>query len=202
MTKTVHPVLKKTGAVLLTVLVLVLVAVPAFAVALPDAPTGYVYDGANVLSPSTESYIERTGSALAEACGAEVVVATVDFTDGEDIADYAYDLFNKWGIGDKKANNGLLILLSIGAEDYYAEPGVGLTDVFTGGVLDADDLDFGALAPGSTIGSVVIFKDTGNPSTSPLLCYLDEVTGFPFATNGGEVSIPWSDGAAKILSLV
>ena len=123
MTKTVHPVLKKTGAVLLTVLVLVLMAVPAFAVALPDAPTGYVYDGANVLSSSTESYIERTGSALAEACGAEVVVATVDFTDGEDIADYAYDLFNKWGIGDKKANNGLLILLSIGAEDYYAGRG-------------------------------------------------------------------------------
>lgn len=59
-------------------------------------------------------------------------MATVDFTDGEDIADYAYDLFNKWGIGDKKSNNGLLILLSIGAEDYYAEPGVGLTDVFTG----------------------------------------------------------------------
>lgn len=147
MTKTVHPVLKKTGAVLLTVLVLVLVAVPAFAVALPDAPTGYVYDGANVLSSSTESYIERTGSALAEACGAEVVVATVDFTDGEDIADYAYDLFNKWGIGDKKANNGLLILLSIGAEDYYAEPGVGLTDVFTGGVLDAMLYDYLEGAP-------------------------------------------------------
>ena len=97
---------------------------------------------ANVLSSSTESYIERTGSALAEACGAEVVVATVDFTDGEDIADYAYDLFNKWGIGDKKANNGLLILLSVGAEDYYAEPGVGLTDVFTGGVLDAMLYDY------------------------------------------------------------
>ena len=142
MTKTVHPVLKKTGAVLLTVLVLVLMAVPALAVALPDAPTGYVYDGANVLSSSTESYIERTGSALAEACGAEVVVATVDFTDGEDIADYAYDLFNKWGIGDKRANNGLLILLSVGAEDYYAEPGVGLTDVFTGGVLDAMLYDY------------------------------------------------------------
>ena len=87
MTKTVHPVLKKTGAVLLAVLVLVLMAMPTFAAALPDAPTGYVYDGANVLSSSTESYIERTGSALAEACGAEVVVATVDFTDGEDNAD-------------------------------------------------------------------------------------------------------------------
>lgn len=71
-----------------------------------------------------------------------------------------------------------------------------------GGVLDADDVQFGALAPGSTVKALAIFKDTGNPSTSPLLCYLDEVIGFPFATNGGEVAIPWSDGPAKILSLV
>ena len=70
------------------------------------------------------------------------------------------------------------------------------------GVFDADDAQFGALAPGSTVKALAIFKDTGNPSTSPLLCYLDEVTGFPFATNGGEVAIPWSDGPAKILSLV
>lgn len=74
--------------------------------------------------------------------------------------------------------------------------------IIAGGVLDADDVQFGALVPGSTVKALAIFKDTGNPSTSPLLCYLDEVTGFPFATNGGEVAIPWSDGAAKILSLV
>lgn len=72
----------------------------------------------------------------------------------------------------------------------------------TDGVFDADDVGFGALAPGNTVKALVIFKDTGNPSTSPLICYLDEVTGFPFATNGGEVAIPWSDGPAKILSLV
>ena len=74
--------------------------------------------------------------------------------------------------------------------------------VVADGVFDADDAQFGALAPGSTVKALAIFKDTGNPSTSPLLCYLDEVTGFPFATNGGEVAIPWSDGPAKILSLV
>lgn len=74
--------------------------------------------------------------------------------------------------------------------------------IIAGGVFDADDAQFGALAPGSTVKALAIFKDTGNPSTSPLLCYLDEVTGFPFATNGGEVAIPWSDGPAKILSLV
>lgn len=72
----------------------------------------------------------------------------------------------------------------------------------TGGVFDAEDLNFGALAAGNTVKALVLFKNTGSPSTSPLLCFLDEVVGFPFATNGGAVSIPWSNGAAKILSLV
>ncbi|KAA9149467.1 hypothetical protein F3K36_33695 [Delftia sp. BR1] len=73
-----------------------------------------------------------------------------------------------------------------------------LNKTITGGVLDADDLDFGALAPGSTIGSVVIFKDTGNTSTSPVLFFLDTVTGLPMATNGGAVTIPWDNGVKKI----
>lgn len=72
----------------------------------------------------------------------------------------------------------------------------------TGGVFDADDLDFGALASGSVVKALAIYKDTGAPATSPLLCYLDVIIGFPFATNGGGVSIPWSNGAAKVLSLV
>ena len=70
------------------------------------------------------------------------------------------------------------------------------------GTLDAADINFGPLAPGSTVKALAIFRDTGNATTSPLLCYLDEVTGFPFATNGGDVTIPWSNSAAKILSLV
>lgn len=73
---------------------------------------------------------------------------------------------------------------------------------FAGGVFDADDADFGLLAPGSTAKALVLFKDTGNASTSPLLCYLDDVVGFPFTTNGGQVTVPWSNGADKIISLV
>lgn len=71
-----------------------------------------------------------------------------------------------------------------------------------GGVFDAEDPAFGALAAGSTVKAVVLFKDTGSASTSPLLCYLDAITGFPFSTNGGTVTVNWSDGSAKILSLV
>lgn len=132
----------RAGFFLLALLMLIPLAAPAFASAIPDAPDAYVYDGADVLTASTENYINSQNAALDEKCGAQIVFVTVDFTGGYDIDDYAYELFNKWGIGDKKKNNGLLFVLSIGAEDYYAEPGVGLTDVFTGGVLDAMLYDY------------------------------------------------------------
>jgi len=74
--------------------------------------------------------------------------------------------------------------------------------VIAGGVFDANDVAFGAIAAGSTVKALVLFKDSGSPATSPLIAYYDDVVGFPFSTNGGAVSIPWSDGALKIISLV
>lgn len=71
----------------------------------------------------------------------------------------------------------------------------------TDGVFDASDLDFGALAPGSVIGSVAVFKDTGNSTTSPVLLFYDTVVGLPMNTNGGAVTIPWDNGPKKIARL-
>jgi len=72
----------------------------------------------------------------------------------------------------------------------------------TGGAFDADDAETAPLVPGSTIKAIVIYKDTGNPSTSPLLLYRDNVTGFPLATNGGAVKLPWDNGPLKIAALL
>lgn len=72
----------------------------------------------------------------------------------------------------------------------------------TGGAFDAADPDYGLIAPGSTVKAAVVYKDTGNAATSPVIAYLDQITGFPFGTNGGGVTIPWSNGAGKIFSLM
>lgn len=72
----------------------------------------------------------------------------------------------------------------------------------TGGVFDADDIDLGALAGGSTLGSVAIFKETGNAATSPLLLRITDITGFPLLTGGSNVTVRWSNGAARIISLI
>lgn len=69
------------------------------------------------------------------------------------------------------------------------------------GVFDADDVTFAALAAGSNIKAVVMFKDTGVAGTSLVIAYFDVVTGLPAATNGGDIQVQWDNGAFRILSL-
>lgn len=70
-----------------------------------------------------------------------------------------------------------------------------------GGVFDASAVEFGVLAPGNDVKAVVLYKDTGNPATSPLLYYLDSVQGLPMSTNGGELRVPWDTGTNKIAAI-
>lgn len=79
-------------------------------------------DQANVLSLETEGEIFFANQRLYDACGAEIVVAAIDSTDGMAIEDYAYTLFNDWEIGGSKYL-GFLLLMAIEDEDYYAMPG-------------------------------------------------------------------------------
>jgi len=71
----------------------------------------------------------------------------------------------------------------------------------TAGVFDAADTTNTAVTAGDTLEGVVIYKDTGVAGTSPLLAYIDTITGFPLATNGGDITIQWDGGAYKIFSL-
>lgn len=128
-------VLRRAGGLLLMCVLLVVLAMPALASGIPTAPDSFVYDEADVLSSATEQYINMETAALDTACGGQIAVVAVDFTGEYSTADYAYELFNSWGIGDKNKNNGLLLLLVIGAEDYYILPGEGVTDIFSGGTL-------------------------------------------------------------------
>lgn len=74
------------------------------------------------------------------------------------------------------------------------------TKSITDGVFDADDVTVPLVAAGSTCEGVVLYLDTGVAGTSQLLAYIDTITGFPFATSGGDVLVQWNNGAYKIVS--
>ncbi len=104
--------------------------------AMPDATElFYVYDEASVLSPEEENYIVTQNDALFALTGAQIVVACVDTTGAVDMGDYAYMLFNEWGIGSAERDNGILVLLSIGEDDYWTLQGEGLEDTLPSGIL-------------------------------------------------------------------
>lgn len=72
----------------------------------------------------------------------------------------------------------------------------------TGGIFDAADVTFTSVT-GSQITQLVIYKDTGTASTSPLIAVLDSASsGLPVTPNGGDITISWDNGTNKILRLV
>lgn len=83
----------------------------------------YVLDGADALSEETERRLFFVGSAAFAQYGAQLVVATVDSTGGANVGDYAYTLYNRWGIGTMRPSSGLLLLLAVGDGEYCAVEG-------------------------------------------------------------------------------
>jgi hypothetical protein len=71
------------------------------------------------------------------------------------------------------------------------------TPTITGGVFDADDGQWTAVAGGSTITGVVIHKFVTNDAGSTPIIYV-ELTDT--ATNGGDVTVQWDSGANKIFA--
>lgn len=70
----------------------------------------------------------------------------------------------------------------------------------TGGAADANDVTFTAIS-GASIEAIIIYKDTGVDTTSPLIAYIDTATGLPITPNGGDIIVTWDNGPNKIFKL-
>ncbi|NOU82062.1 hypothetical protein GC101_24670 [Paenibacillus sp. LMG 31459] len=95
----------------------------------------YVNDFAGVIDQKTENYMVNYGVKLHQQTGAQVVLVTVNTTNGTPMEEYATSLFNAWGVGSADKNNGVLLLLSTQDDDYWAVPGEGLEDTLNDNVL-------------------------------------------------------------------
>ena len=136
--------LKRLSAVLLALLLTAASALAAPQVVQPTEDF-YVNDSANVLSDAVEGLIVLNNDALYAACGAQIVFVTVPTTGTASIEEYAYTLFNSWGIGSSDKNNGILLLMAIDDDDYWLVQGKGIQDYITSG--DLDDMLFDDLEP-------------------------------------------------------
>jgi len=95
---------------------------------------GRVNDFANVIDPATEAAIDQQLDQLEQQTSSEIAVATIASLDGMSVEEYANRLFKEWGVGQSKADNGVLILVAPAAREMRIEVGYGLEGVLPDGL--------------------------------------------------------------------
>jgi uncharacterized protein len=107
---------------------------PAQAVSELPKPTDYVSDFAHVLSPEAIEHIDSLCAQLDHsAANAQVAVVTVRSLEGDDPADYANELEDKWKMGRKGSDRGVLVFLAVDDHKYRIEVGYGLEGILPDG---------------------------------------------------------------------
>ena len=92
-------------------------------------PTGYVTDLAGVIGTEKKASLEALCTELEQKTGAQLAIVTVRSLDGQSVEYYAVDLFRQLGIGSKKDNRGVLLLVAPNERKYRIEVGYGLEQV-------------------------------------------------------------------------
>ena len=88
--------------------------------------TGYVNDYAGILSDETKAKLAALSSEIEAKTTSQLAILTLDTTAPLDIETYAVKLFEKWGIGQKGKDNGVLILVAVKDRQVRIEVGYGL----------------------------------------------------------------------------
>jgi uncharacterized protein len=92
-------------------------------------PSGYVSDLAGVMGAEARTRLQALGAEVEQKTGAQMAIVTVTSLEGESVENYAVDLFKQLGIGSKKDNRGVLLLVAPNERKYRIEVGYGLEPV-------------------------------------------------------------------------
>lgn len=145
-------------------------------------PTGYVNDFAGVLSPSTRQSVEYLCAQVDRQAHAQIAVVTIHTIDGDQsIEEFATALEDKWKVGAKGTDRGVLMLLVMNPRRGRIEVGYGLEGILN----DAKVGDIGrSMAPAARQGDYdravplgvgqiaqIIAADAGVTLTQPMRQY-------------------------------
>lgn len=93
---------------------------------LPAAPDHLVTDYTGTLTAGEIQALERKLLAFEDTTSNQIAVVLVSSTEGYDVADYAVRLAQKWGVGGKKYNNGVLLLAALEDRTVTIQTGYGM----------------------------------------------------------------------------
>lgn len=91
----------------------------------PEPPT-LVNDFSGTLSKEDISRLEQVLVAFDDSTSVQLAVVLISTLDGYPISDYAFQLAEMWGVGDKQKNSGALLLIAINDRKVFIATGYGL----------------------------------------------------------------------------
>jgi uncharacterized protein len=144
-----------TRFVVALLLLLPLSSAVAEQVAKLPAPTGYVNDFAGVLSPETIGRVDNLCLQVDRQAHAQIAVVTVKTIEGDDgspesVEEFATALEDKWKVGAKGTDRGVLMLFVMSPTKGRIEVGYGLEGILN----DAKVGDIGrSMAPAARAGN-------------------------------------------------
>lgn len=123
------------GCLLVCLVLVVAPRLPAETVASLPAPNGYVNDFAGILTPEAAARLAQLCTELDKKAHAQIAVVTIKSLDPDksgaapSIQEFATALEDKWKVGPKNSDRGLLVIVSLNPRKYWIEVGYGLEGV-------------------------------------------------------------------------
>ncbi|MCS6819623.1 MAG: TPM domain-containing protein [Chitinophagales bacterium] len=95
----------------------------------PQVPPRLVNDFAGFLNENEREQLENKLVAYNDSTSTQISIVTITDLGPYPASDYAFQLAEKWGIGQKGKNNGILILAAKNQREVFIATGYGLEDV-------------------------------------------------------------------------
>jgi hypothetical protein len=94
-------------------------------------PSGYVNDFASLTDSKTRAELESLCKAIDKKQHVQIAVVSVTSLGGSSLESFSLELANRWGVGHKEDNRGVLVLLVRDDHKWRIEVGIGLEPVLT-----------------------------------------------------------------------
>jgi len=168
-------------------------------------PQGYVNDFAGVLNATTVEKLTEVSTEVDQKAKAQIALVTIKTLEGDPVEDFANHLFQKWGVGYKGTDRGVMVLVATDDHKYWTEVGYGLEPILPDGKVGGFGRDMvPLLRQGDYNGAVVqmvsqIAEVIAQASHVTLDSLPNPPTAAPAAPEDGEQEIHLTNGQQILL---
>jgi len=99
--------------------------------AVPELWNMRVHDDAHVLKQETIDHLEKQLAQYEDSTSNQIAILIISSLEGESIEEYSFRVAEKWALGQKEKDNGVLLLIAVDDHKMRIEVGEGLEGALT-----------------------------------------------------------------------